>query len=236
MRRLFVVAAFGAVLGAVPLLGQMRGGRAGASFGRGFSSHNFGSARGGFGVSHGNFGHGGFGFNRGGVGFNRGGRFFPGRGRFIGRGAFFGRSPIFLGGSFYWEPGYYDPYYAYPYAYSAPVMAAPPTYYYPDEYYEHNDLRHDIDTLTGKVENLQRDVDARTYVPRPPARQEATRQSTMLVFKDKHREEVQNYAVVGSTLWILDERQASKVPLENLDVDETIRLNDERGVEFAVPR
>ena len=210
MRRLFVVAAIVAVLGVVPLFGQMRGGHAGASFGRGFTSHNFGSVRGEFGSGRGGFGRGGsFGFNRGGFGFNRGGRF-------IGRGAFFGRSPIFLGGSFYWGPDYYDPYYAYPYAYAAPIISAPPVYY-SDESYEHGDLRRDIDELNGKVDHLQRDVEARTYVPRPPARQEAARQSTTLVFKDKHREEVQNYAVVGHTLWILDEKKASKVSLEDLD-------------------
>ena len=235
MRRLFVVAALVAVLSAVPLFGQMRGGRVGASFGRGFSSHNFGSVRGGFGVSRGSFGRGGsFGFNRGGFGFSRGGRFFPGRGRFIGHGAFFGRSPIFLGGSFYWGPDYYDPYYAYPYAYSAPIEPAPPTYYSPDQYDERSDLRRDIDELNGKIDHLQRDVER--GVPRPPVRQEAVRQSTMLVFKDKHKEEVQNYAVVGGTLWILDEKNANKVPLEDLDLDATARLNDERGVEFEIPK
>ena len=58
----------------------------------------------------------------------------------------------------------------------------------------------------------------------------------MLVFKDQHLQEVQNYAVVGETLWILDEKKASKVPLADLDLDATTRLNEERGVEFEVPR
>jgi len=62
------------------------------------------------------------------------------------------------------------------------------------------------------------------------------RQSTTLVFKDRHREEVQNYAVVGGTLWVLDERKASKVPLDHLDLDATARVNNERGVDFDVPR
>jgi hypothetical protein len=225
MRRLFVVAALVAVLNTVPLFGQMRGGHAGASFGRGFSS----SHRSGF-VG------GGFGFGRGGFG---GSRFSPGRGAFVTRGRpffFRGRSAFiggpFFGGSFYWGPDYYNPYYGYPYAYSAPV-AAPPTYY-SDQYDDHSDLRRDIDELNGKIDHLQRDVER--GVPRPPARQEAVRQFTMLVFKDKHKEEVQNYAVVGGTLWILDEKKASKVPLEDLDLDATTRLNDERGVEFEVPR
>ena len=230
MRRLYVVAALVAVLGAVPLFGQMRGGRAGASFGRGFSSHNFGFSggfnRGGFG--RGGFGRGSFGFNRGGFGYGRGSRFFVSRGR-----SFYGGGPFFIGGSYYWGPDYYS-YDAYPYAYSAPVVAEPPTYYYRDEDYDRGDLHRDIEELNGKVDHLQRDVESRNYVPRPPSRQEAVRQSTTLVFKDHHREEVQNYAVVGGTLWILDEKKASKIPLDDLDLDATTRVNDERGVDFDV--
>ncbi len=237
MRRLYVVAALVAVLGAVPLFGQMRGGHFGSSFGRGFSSHSFGGfssgfSRGGFnrGFVGGGFGRGGFGFNRGGFGFARGSRFFVSRGRPF----FYGGSPFFIGGSFYWGPDYY-PYYGYPYSYSAPV-AVPPTYYYRDDDYDRGNLRRDIDELNGKVDHLQRDLDSRNYVPRPPARQEAIRESTMLVFKDKHREEVQNYAVVGNSLWILDEKNATKVPLDDLDLDATTRVNNERGVDFNVPR
>jgi hypothetical protein len=103
MRRLSAVAALVAVLGAVPLFGQMRGGRMGASFGRGFSSHNFGGFSRGFnrgGFVRGGFGRGGFGFNRG--GFGHGSRFFVSRGgRF-----FYGGGPFFIGGSFDWGPDY----------------------------------------------------------------------------------------------------------------------------------
>jgi len=235
MRRLYVVAALVAVLGAVPLFGQMRGGHFGSSFGRGFSSsRNFGFSSGfnrtGFnrGFVGGGFGRGRFGFNRGGFGFGRGSRFFVSRGRPF----FYGGGPFFIGGSYYWGLGYYS-YYGYPYAYSAPV-AVPPTYYYRNEDYDRGDLRRDIDELNGKVDHLQRDIESRNYVPRPPSRQEAVRESTTLVFKDKHREEVQNYAVVGNSLWILDEKNATKVSLDDLDLEATTRVNNDRGVDFNV--
>jgi hypothetical protein len=236
MRRLYVVAALVAVFSSAPLFAQMRGGHVGASFGRGFSSHSFGVA-GGF--SHSGFGHSGF--THVGVGFVHSGGFVHGHPVFVTHGhrGFVSGSPFFFGGSFYWGPGYYPYYYGYPYAYSYPatVASAPPAYYSDsNQDYDHGDLRRDIDELNGKVDHLQQDLESRNYVPRPPARQEAMRQSTMLVFKDKHQEEVQNYAVVGGTLWILDEKKASKVPLEDLDLDATTRLNDERGVEFEVPR
>ena len=240
MRRLYVVAALVAVLGAVPLFGQMRGGRMGASFGRGFSSHSFSGFSGGFnrgsfvrgGFGRGGFGRGSFGFNRGGFGFGRGSRFFVSRGRPF----YYGGGPFFIGGSYYWGPDYYS-YYGYPNTYSAPIVDVPPTYYYrDDDDYDRSDVRRDIDELNGKIDHLQRDIESRNYVPRPLSRQETVRQSTTLVFRDKHQEEVQNYAVVGRTLWILDEKKASKVPLDDLDLDATTRINNDRGVDFDVPR
>jgi len=58
---------------------------------------------------------------------------------------------------------------------------------------------------------------------------------TMLVFRDKHTQEVQNYAVVGGTLWIFNERRATKLPLSWLDIDATTTANENRGVDFRVP-
>jgi hypothetical protein len=55
-----------------------------------------------------------------------------------------------------------------------------------------------------------------------------------LVFRDKHIQEVKNYAIVGQTLWIFDEQRAVK--LSSLDVDATTKLNEQRGIEFSVPK
>ncbi len=48
--------------------------------------------------------------------------------------------------------------------------------------------------------------------------------------------EVENYAIVGQTLWIFSEQRARKVPLFSLDVDATAKANEERGLEFRVPQ
>ncbi len=56
------------------------------------------------------------------------------------------------------------------------------------------------------------------------------------MFRDKHTEEVQNYAIIGQTLWILNEEKAMKIPLADLDVPATVKANDERGIDFKVPR
>ncbi len=59
--------------------------------------------------------------------------------------------------------------------------------------------------------------------------------STILIFRDGRRLEVRNYAVVGKTLWILDEQQARKFPLSALDLPASKRANEARGGEFLLP-
>lgn len=59
--------------------------------------------------------------------------------------------------------------------------------------------------------------------------------ATVLVFKDGHTAEIHNYAIIGTTLWNLSESSARKIPLSELDVDATVKANDERGVTFKLP-
>ena len=59
---------------------------------------------------------------------------------------------------------------------------------------------------------------------------------TLLVFRDKHTQEVQNYAIVGGTVWIFSEQRATKLPLSWLDIEATTKANDDRGVDFQVPK
>jgi len=48
---------------------------------------------------------------------------------------------------------------------------------------------------------------------------------------------VRNYAIAGGTLWVLNDHQAGKkIPLAQLDLDATVKMNDDRGVDFQVPR
>lgn len=86
-----------------------------------------------------------------------------------------------------------------------------------------------------------------SYVP--PVRDFATRHAaqqdadppdppqapTLLVFKDGHKLEVGNYAIVGATLFDLTPGHARKVALADLDLDATQKQNDDRGVPFQLP-
>lgn len=58
---------------------------------------------------------------------------------------------------------------------------------------------------------------------------------TVLVFKDGRQIEVENYAIVGNTLYDLTEGRRRKIPLADLDLDATTKQNDERGIDFQLP-
>ena len=56
----------------------------------------------------------------------------------------------------------------------------------------------------------------------PPRRTPPTAApATVLVFRDQHKQEVQNYAIVGQTLWIFSPQRTQKIPLAEVDLDAT---------------
>jgi len=59
--------------------------------------------------------------------------------------------------------------------------------------------------------------------------------TTVLVFKDGHKSEVQNYAIVGNTIFDFGDGRSRKILLADLDVPATQKANDDRGVDFQLP-
>jgi hypothetical protein len=59
--------------------------------------------------------------------------------------------------------------------------------------------------------------------------------ATVLVFKDGHQLEVQNYAVIGDTLYDLTPGRHRKILLAELDLTATTKQNDDRGIDFRLP-
>jgi hypothetical protein len=57
----------------------------------------------------------------------------------------------------------------------------------------------------------------------------------VLVFKDGHQIEVQNYAVIGDTLYDLSPGRHHKILVADLDLTSTVKLNDDRGIDFRLP-
>jgi len=101
------------------------------------------------------------------------------------------------------------------------------------------DLNYEVSRLSQEVENLrQQQAMLAAPPPQPVAPVLVTPPApvtpTMLVFRDGHRMEIQNYAVIGQTLWILDQRASTTIPLSDLDLDATQRENAARGMRFSV--
>ena len=130
-------------------------------------------------------------------------------------------------------------------------------YYYPwywdsassydasDAYYQQTQqLSQQLNELSNEVAQLREEQQIRSYVsPQPQVQQSEPAPAkpdpviaTVLVFQDQHREEIQNYAVVGHTLWVFNQDRARKIPLAQLDLPATSKANDDRGVDFTMPR
>jgi hypothetical protein len=142
------------------------------------------------------------------------------------------------GSGYHYPYGAYYPYYSW---YAGPLdyqgdyqnnnddQTADSSADYSGPYRDDSGLQGDMQALNGKIDRLQADVEARN---RPKAE---IQPATALVFRDQHVEEVRNYAISGGTLWVLSDQAAKKIPLTQLDLDATVKMNDDRGVDFRVP-
>jgi hypothetical protein len=68
----------------------------------------------------------------------------------------------------------------------------------------------------------------------------ATPPPATLIFRDGHQEQTAKYTIVGSTIYLKSDYYTSgswlrKIPISDLDVPATLRLNRERGTNFALP-
>lgn len=105
---------------------------------------------------------------------------------------------------------------------------------------EDTSLANKVDALTEQVEMLRDEQIERELAhpvatatrPSQPAVQEKTI-PTILVYRDGRQSEVQNYAILGKTLWVFGGQTTRKVPLADLDLDVTKKLNEDRGLEFV---
>lgn len=77
--------------------------------------------------------------------------------------------------------------------------------------------------------------------PAPPTAAETPtaplpeQEATVLVFRDGRRMEVRNYAIVGQELIRFSGKGPRRIPLADLDLDNTMRENENRGITFRLP-
>ena len=135
--------------------------------------------------------------------------------------------------------GIYSPFYWPSPVYASSVYAAP-VYSSLSEPQQINQnqfqLEYEVRRLTEEVGRLREEQTLR-YSPPPPSPPavEAPAIPTVLVFRDGHRVEILNYAIVGQTLWVLDEKTSNKISISDLDLETTRRENRSRGVRFPLP-
>jgi hypothetical protein len=114
--------------------------------------------------------------------------------------------------------------------------------YDPDQQYQ-IDMANQMNTQSLEEQRMREqddrqsdpDVYARSApAPQPQADAQPT-PATVLVFRDQHKQEVGNYAIVGHILWTFGPQRTQKIQLSDLDLPATAEANDERGVDFRVP-
>jgi hypothetical protein len=227
---------------AVPLLAQRHGasggfaGHSGPASGRAFAGHFTG-------MSHGSMGHGSM--IRHSSGFS-GATHFRGNGfagrrhpsfassrrfsRFNRRRFFYGVSPWLS----YGYPGYYSSPYPYYDDFDYSQQNSQPDYNDSGGYDDQSGqmAQDQINHLEGEVAELREQRSSAR--PSSQARAEI-RASTVLIFRDQRAQEVQNYAIVGDTLWIFDAQKSTKIAVDSLDIPASIKANEDRGIDFRLP-
>jgi hypothetical protein len=254
MRRLLSFAAFAVFLALIPAQGERHagggGGRAMTSAGhaggftaRGSSGHASGPRRGGFAAPRGRSGPG-HSFRSS---FRQPGFHQPDRGGSRdGRRGFRARDFRFQHGFRdcfgcrrwrgypWWYAGYYDPYWGWDSS----------SYDYDEDHERQLALAEEMDQRSLERQRVLDQQDQDPYAlpsassSRAPASDNETHgpsQATVLVFRDQRREEVQNYAIVGQTLWIFSPLRTEKIPLAEIDLAASAKANEDRGVEFRLP-
>jgi len=237
MRAFLFMAAFAALLVPGQVSAQHGGGHASGGGGHGgmgshggFSSHSSG---GGFSGTHSGSGFGAHSFSGPGSrqsfsSSSRGyGRYGGPRIRTYGRGYGYG----YRGGyGFPWlYGGLYDPYW---------WWDSGSSFDYDQQY--QTGLANEMNAQSLNEQRMRQQDDQDVYArsaPPPPREQEGAEvvPATVLVFRDEHKQEIRNYAIVGQTLWNFAPQHTQKIPLSDIDLPATTKANDERGVDFRLP-
>lgn len=156
---------------------------------------------------------------------------FDGHGRFPRRDNFV---PWVPWGGYYYVPDYDAEYQA---AYEAQQAEARAQQEAAEDQQRQQALQRTIDDLKAYNEMRDRELEQERLArasapPEPPAPPEP---AVILVFKDGHRAEVSNYAIMGDTFYDLSGGRSRKIPLADLDLQATTRLNEANGVDFRLP-
>lgn len=150
---------------------------------------------------------------------------------------------------------FFNPYsFGFPYGYGysyIPSFSELPLFGYGDDYYaqpndddsasyqapeQDNALAGQVRRLSNEVEAMRGDQTARSnWSPTTGSKVEQKPVATVLVYRDGHQSDVLNYAIQGQTLWVFSDQSTKRIPLADLNLDATRKVNEDRGVNFILP-
>ena len=104
---------------------------------------------------------------------------------------------------------------------------------------EASDLTAQIQQLREELRQLREQQSASPAVaaiaPAAEPQKQAPPTPTTLVFRDGRRSQVENYAIIGNTLWVFHDQRRQKIPIAELDLQATQQANQDQGVDFSIP-
>ena len=103
---------------------------------------------------------------------------------------------------------------------------------------ESDSLSSQVQGLSDEVGQLRQEQAWHQFSPShsaAPQRAEERPIATVFVYRDGHQFEAQNYAILGKTLWVFGDQTARKILLADLNLAESKKINDARGVDFTLP-
>ncbi|HEX2331419.1 MAG TPA: hypothetical protein VHN74_22030 [Candidatus Angelobacter sp.] len=153
-------------------------------------------------------------------------------GLFLGGGFFLGGGPFFGG-----YPGYY-PLFPEDYYSSQQAQQVQPAANYDNESAA---VTAEIQRLSDEVQDLREQQQRQFEESRRPAAPPAVTnvlppEPAVFIFKDGRKVSAKNYVVAGQTLWVLDERNARKYQIADLDRAATEQANAPNGIELRLPK
>jgi tetratricopeptide (TPR) repeat protein len=91
-----------------------------------------------------------------------------------------------------------------------------------------------LNDLTAEVDTLRREQATREAHPGFYARPGPQPPGAVLIYQDGRQLEVQNYAILGKTLWVFSDQASRRIPLADLDLPATRKFNESRGINFEL--
>jgi len=97
------------------------------------------------------------------------------------------------------------------------------------------ELSLEVERLSDQVQLMRDEQRLREERNQQQSKPQDNLPNTVIVLRNGSQLSVRNYAIIGPTVWILNERTAKKIPLSDLDIPATEEANAKNGMEFRLP-